>query len=536
MSTQDEQIEKANALARSMLGEQESEVASSSEAESNCKPAEPVEDGIYYSGSISQLAAQTGRALRDVNVFQFGEGYVTADSKTGDLSGLDPLRFCSWVEKHLYYYRLKEDQQVIVSLGKDNAAKILGADQFRDEVRPLLSVNSARLPVRRADGALDLLEPGYDSKSQIFTAPAIVYDTDWSLEQSKAWLAEIYGQFPWNEDGSDIFKKRSFAAHIAASVGTFCRSLFPPATPKPMIVYNGNQPGTGKSLLMRCALAPIYGMTEENSKSKDDNELRKVLDTATIARRPYLCLDDVAYLNSNDLNSFITSPVHSPRVLGHSRSITCPNVTQVFSTGNGLKVTPDLERRALIVDLFEPGRALEKQVNKPITTAWLWQNDTRAKFLAALWGLVSHWKDQGCPMHRQANRQSFELYSQTVGSIMIEAGLCNPFEKRECALGGDEEGRALEMLLAELVGALTEPKSFTAAEITEQASQRGYLDSIFPYVVKDTAKALGQRLKKLKGRHLIDSRGRKYEWGKRTVSAGALYEVNFITHEQTTAF
>lgn len=521
------QTEAINDFARRALGQ---------DAEPTLKVVDGPMDGIYLAGSISHVSTQTGRVLSDVDVFRFGEGYVTVDPSSGELSPLDPLRFCSWCEKHLYYYRLKDDNQIVVSLAKDYAARVMASDQFSEKIRPLLSVNTARLPVRRIDGGIDLLKPGYDAESQIYTAPAVEYDTEMSLEAAKDWLADVYGQFAWNEEAATIFEKRSFAAHIAASVGSFCRAMFPVATPKPMIVFNGNQPGTGKSLLMRCALVPVFGMTEEHSKSKSEEELRKVLDSVTIARRPYLALDDVAYLNSNDLNSFITSPIHAPRILGQSRTISCPNVTQVFSTGNGLKVTPDLERRSLLVDLFEAGRALEKQVENPITSAWLWQAQTRSKFLAAFWALVRHWSEQGSPMRRECTRQSFELYSQTVGSIVIEAGFCNPFGKRECALGGDEEGRALEMLLAELVGGLSEGKSFTAAQITEEATQRGYIDSIFPYAVKDTAKALGQRLKKLRGRHLVDSRGRKYEWGKRTVAAGALYQVNFITAEQIEAF
>jgi hypothetical protein len=45
---------------------------------------------------------------------------------------------------------------------------------------------------------------------------------------------------------------------------------------------------------------------------------------------------------------------------------------------------------------------------------------------------------------------------------------------------------------------------------------------------KDSKKALGWRLKKLSGRHLIDSQRRAFEFGRRELASGAGYAITFL--------
>jgi hypothetical protein len=45
---------------------------------------------------------------------------------------------------------------------------------------------------------------------------------------------------------------------------------------------------------------------------------------------------------------------------------------------------------------------------------------------------------------------------------------------------------------------------------------------------KEPKKALGHRLKKLKGRHLLDSQRRSFEFGRREMAAGANYPIRFL--------
>ena len=208
---------------------------------------------------------------------------------------------------------------------------------------------------------------------------------------------------------------------------------------------------------------------------------------------------------------------------------TIPKVTQVFATGNGLTISPDLDRRALVIDLFEPGEAAARSFAKEITPGWLFSPDTRARFLAALWALVRRWQDEGSPMMKENRRGSFEEWSALIGGIVIACGMANPFTPRNAENGGDEAGRALNLVIGHLVGEapLAVPPVLTTGEILDRAEADGMLEVIVGFA-KDPKKALGWKLKKLKGRYLIDSQRRAFEFGRRELAGGAGYAITFL--------
>jgi hypothetical protein len=71
------------------------------------------------------------------------------------------------------------------------------------------------------------------------------------------------------------------------------------------------------------------------------------------------------------------------------------------------------------------------------------------------------------------------------------------------------------------------PPEYRPRELADKADALGLLDAIIPYA-KDQSKALGQRLKLQRGRHYRDTEGRLFEFGKREVSAGAVYPIRFL--------
>ncbi|MGD9417942.1 MAG: hypothetical protein Q7R22_003310, partial [Verrucomicrobiota bacterium JB025] len=165
----------------------------------------------------------------------------------------------------------------------------------------------------------------------------------------------------------------------------------------------------------------------------------------------------------------------------------------------------------------------------PITPSWLFSDSTRSRFLAALWYLVRAWKAKGRPLERENGKPSFEEWTGLVGGIVTSFGMANPFAARETTSGGDEASRALKMVIAGLVGECEEdtPPVFVTDEILGRAEEMDMLELVVGFA-KEPKRALGHRLKKLKGRHLVDSRGRLFEFGKREASAGAKYPVRFL--------
>ncbi len=101
---------------------------------------------------------------------------------------------------------------------------------------------------------------------------------------------------------------------------------------------------------------------------------------------------------------------------------------------------------------------------------------------------------------------------------------------RECTLGGDEAGRALETALRRMAVSLENGDELTPSEILRNLSDSNELDVVLPFDCKDERKALGHKLRKLRGRTFTDTKGRRFEFGRREGSAGAFYGVHFPDH------
>ena len=82
-----------------------------------------------------------------------------------------------------------------------------------------------------------------------------------------------------------------------------------------------------------------------------------------------------------------------------------------------------------------------------------------------------------------------------------------------------------------MVGEMTAelPQTLTTQEILDRADIEIQTEIIVGFA-KEPKKALGWRLKKLRGRHLMDSQRRAYEFGKRDNSAGAKYPITFLAN------
>lgn len=500
---------------------------------------------VSMSQPLSRSAHEIGQILADSPLYRFGDGFVTIDKASGEFQSMTPNRFCSWVEGYLFTTLARRAGEEIITMKRDYAAQVMASDNFRLQIREIKAVNTVRLPVWRGTGEVkanrskpfwlvegsdwhvELLPPGYDERTKTFTIELVPFDDDMSKEEAEYFLHDVLKSFPWVRE-EEHGTARTLGVHLAAMLGTFCRSMFKDGTVRPMIIYNGNQPGSGKSLLMRMALAPVYGAPAEDSKPGNE-ELRKKLDIAAMDRKPYLVLDDVSSLHSHDLNRFTSSPVHEARVLGQSRNMVCENVTQVFATGNQLTLAEDLVRRSLVVDLFEPSKATERDFEKELTPDWLFMPETRARFLATLWSIVRDWNDAERPHDSNVKHTSAPVWASVIGSIVNHFNpKLKPFAKRIFEIGGDESGAALEALLIAIASDVpAEGEEFKNSELIELAESKGLLEAIAGHC-KDPRKALGHCIKRMRGRQFTDAHGRRFEFGKRDKSFGAVYPIRFI--------
>ncbi len=489
---------------------------------------------------IRQLALELGQMLSRQNLFLRGDAIVTVDVETGKTEAMSAKRFTGWVEEFVAVRSNGRSQRLRDSLTREDADQVLSQDIFRCCLRPLNGVHKMRMPVFRADGAIEFLKPGYDAPSGIYTIETIKYPMDWTIEAAMEYLNSHAEDYPWAWVGEpgDLATNRSWSVQLFAMLGTYCRALFPPGTTRPLVTYIGNQPGTGKSMLVAMGLMPVFGAATTTGCPKNDEDMAKVLETTARTRQPYLFLDDVRFgLDSTPLNRFLTDESHGGRVMGGNSAVFDePAITQVFATGNGLKVTQDLMRRGLIVELFLPGEVRGRKFRRRITMQYLKLEETRQSFLAALNAIVRLYieevKERPIEEHRhESPLESFEEFSGVIGQMVRFLGMADPLQAPEIAANEDDD----EMRELLVIAATGEPCDYTfdRKALVLIARANGLLESLVGS--KDDAemdskatKRWGRQLQTWRGRELVDQKGRRFQFGSKRQKRGATYPLKFI--------
>ena len=477
------------------------------------------------------LGREVGQCLRRAPLFRRGESLVTVNETTGEVQPMTPTRWRSWHQRFFTFHDGEGEKRRTVNARQDLAMTTLASDELRAHVRELRAVNLLRLPVWRGEGADRkpiLLPEGYDAATKTFTVPLLDYATDWPLEDAQAWLDATFGAFPFFESG-ELFTRRSFAALVAAMVGVFTVNLLPDGAVRPLVLVDGNQVKLGKSLLVRMILSPVHGKIAEGSKPKSDEELRKILDATAIAGKPYLFLDDLHSLASNDLNHFSTSPTHEPRAMHTLNLPNCPNVWQVFGTGRDIKLDDNLERRVLAIDLFSSDDWRGRKVANPWTNPQVILPAYRAPACSAIWALLRNWIEAGMPKGG-TRLDSFEDWSEIVGGVVVAAGIADPCGRRENTRGGNDAERALVATVCFLAAKCDHGEELTTGEILAQLENDGTLDVVVPFAKNELGQKqkLGWKLQPLRGNAYTDTRGRRFEFGHKEDSPGAKYTLHFL--------
>lgn len=495
---------------------------------------EPGEGRSLPSLAINQpfdvLCRAVGQCLRNAPLFRKGERLWTINAATGEELPINASVWRSWHRQFFTFHVGDGDKRRSANASRDLAQVILDSHELRAHVRELRGVNLLRLPVWRGEGAdrkPDLLPEGYDDATRTFTVPLLDYATDWRLEDAHAWLDATFGSFPFFESG-ELFTRRSFAALVAAMVGVFTVNLLPDGAVRPMVLVDGNDVKLGKSLLVRMMLSFVHGKIAEFSKPKSDEELRKILDATAIAGKPYLFLDDLHSLASNDLNHFSTSPTHELRVMNTQNLPSCPNVWQVFGTGRDIKLDDNLERRVLAIDLFSSEDWRTRKVANPWTNPQVILPSYRSPACSAIWALLKNWIEAGMP--KGATRlDSFEDWSEIVGNVVMAADIADPCGRRENMRGGNDALRALVAAVGILAAKCDNGEELTTGEILAQLENEGTLDVVVPFAKNELGQKqrLGWKLQSLRGNAYTDTRGRRFEFGRRGDAAGSKYTLHF---------
>lgn len=512
---------------------------------------------------IRQLALEIGRLVsrehsepgtEHQNIFIKASGaVVTLDDQTGEEKLMTSRRFPDWAEQFCEF-RAPGSRRVRDSLSVDDAAQILETDTFLACLRPLNGVHMMRLPVRRPPqngngefGTVEFLAPGYDAKSCIFTAgvsdttgKGIVYEMDWSIERALAFLEDVCFEIPWNVAAVDqpLRENRSFAVHVLAMVATYCHALFPPGTLRPMLAYFANKPASGKTRLVEMALSHVWGFIASTGAPKDEEKMEVKLETIAQSMQPWAIFDDIGgSLRSNALNRFLTAPMHGGRRFhSNDQFFKVPNVTQVFVTANDLPTSDDLDRRALIVELFLDVEARGRVFKRVITPEWLAMRETRAQFLSACCALVKHWlaNGDGEMVLHSSPLETFEEFTSVMGGVVVTAGLADPLGPREGVVGGSSQEDEIKALLLAVATSKDEDCIIPRQELVDIARELELLADLVGSEGEEApdaalTKRFGRRMGKWRGQKLKDARGRLFVFGHKKKKTGVNYPLTFLS-------
>jgi hypothetical protein len=495
---------------------------------------------------IRALAFELGRLLAGRDLFLKAGEVGTVNAETGEWKRMAARRFPGWCEEFCAF-KAPGARRLRDSLAVEDAAQILEMDIFLEQLRPLESIHTMRLPVRRGgEGwSVEWLPEGYDAETRIYTVDRLKYPLDWSLEEAREFLDGHGEEYPWTwstEEHGPVGTNRSWSAVVATMVGVYCRAFFPPGTPRPMMAVLGNQPGTGKSTIVAMCLMAVYGHASAGKTPKDETEMDKELETAARVFAPYLFLDDIGGgLFSSPLNRFITASSHAGRAMGgNSEMFRVPNVTQVFATGNDIKISADLMRRSLVAELHLATEVRGRKYRRTITPMYLSKEETRKGFLAALAALVRHtvetiaeMKAEGVDYAEPGGMESFEDYTKTISMIAQRAGYTDPLAAPELTAGGAEDEDEMRELLIRLASETALDVEFDRLEMVEAARRMGLLEGLVggpgdKELDSSAMKRWGRQLQRWRGRELVDENGRRFRFSHRKQRRGAKYPLTFI--------
>lgn len=393
---------------------------------------------------ISNFAHELGIYMRDGGVFVRNGEVVIYDEATARINPVQPQFLRSLVEQYCepFYYNSSNSSRIRVrrSMSIDDARAAIIAPQFLKQLRELNRVNYCRQPVKRNDGRIALLPPGYDTPTGTLTIETVTFEENMDLETAKGVFTELLSEFCFTDP------KRSIAVAVAGVIGFFAAGLLPVGSLRPVFVVLANGEGAGKTMLVKVMVFPTFGTVPIGTRPEREEEFEKVLLTQVREGKSLLFLDNLrGHLASSRLEAFVSSEQWSGRVLGRSESYVGQNLSTVFVTGNGLTLSPDTRRRSLIVELhLAVERAEDRVFSQRLDDEKL--RSLRPKILAAAWALVRAWEAAGRP---SCNREhsAFPAWGEIIGGIVESAGFGCCLETPVTIAGLDQDGDDMRRLV-----------------------------------------------------------------------------------------
>lgn len=383
-------------------------------------------------------------------------------------------------------------------------------------VRPLVGVSET--PFLRPDGSV-CQSRGYDPATGFLYVPSIEYPavpdepTQDDAKRALAELIDVFREFPHVDAAARLVP-------VAAILTLLARPALDGAIPA--FVFDAATRGSGKTLQAHAVSLVCFGrFAAPCTFPKEDDELEKILGGYALAGSPIILLDNITRpFGGAPLDKALTARGDVEfRILGSTAIKRLPWLALVLASGNNIVFPEDTLRRVLVA-------RVESELENPEDREDVRDlphlcRSCRPKLIAAGLTILRAYCAKGRPSAGLKAWGSFEEWSRLIPHAIMFAGGANVLDARPRGVqsAGDELG-ALAVVLRELPRLSPDP--VTAKGIIQTLWPQGRERDAAPDgwdALRDaieilvspraghspTAKSLGERLRKARGRVLNGS-------------------------------
>jgi putative DNA primase/helicase len=316
------------------------------------------------------------------------------------------------------------------------------------------------MPYFAADGTL-VQERGYSAAGRAWLEPslgasALSVPADPSPGDLRAavrlLITDLLGDFAFAGPGD-----RAHA--LAMLLQPFCRQLI--GGPTPLYLVHAPTAGTGKGMLVRACAAVSYGrQVPARSLPASEEEMRKTLTAIFLAGQPVVWFDNVRhFIDSGVLAQATAEQEWGDRILGASETISARVRCQWVMTGNNVRLSKELARRAAPSIRLDPtavGGISAEEAERPYLRAGFkhpdligWAEENRAELATACLTIIQSWIAAGRLPWSGKPIGTYEVWSRVMGGITEHAGSAGflaGYEEKMRELDGehDELGEFVE--------------------------------------------------------------------------------------------
>lgn len=353
------------------------------------------------------------------------------------------------------------------------------------------------------DSSYEMTQKGINEESKIYTLSDSVKLQHVDKNYIKSKKRFFDGTFPGNLLKGFCFKSAAdYANYVAILLDRILVCHF--RGHRPLVVFNGNQPQIGKTLLGQM-VASIF---EDDQISlvtfKKDEELEKNI-IASCLRNNLVLIDNVKgkEIESPFLERTITSKFVTGRYLGLSKEVCLPNYFLFMMSMNDASLSRDLITRSIPINLHYEGDPNKRDFDSDDVT---WEaRFFREEIVGKLFTMVENWKKEGKP--RWKGKFRFPQWASIIGGILEVNGF-DDFLKNSNEFSYKHDSDFVQ--IQELFEGI-EDKALPSAQLVKRAFTKG----LFPDELKSNGRSnstkLGKKLSRYENREFEGSDGLKYK-------------------------